>query len=69
MDTIQSSSLSGGMQYQLQIYFAGTQNIKPPLPVSFEELEKKASEVMTAEAFGYVAGSAGSEATTDNNIE
>lgn len=69
MDTIQSSSLSGGMQYQLQIYFAGTQNIKPPLPVSFEELEKKASEVMTAEAFGYVAGSAGSEATTDNNKE
>src|SRR5665213_35626 len=69
MDTDQSSPLSGGMQYQLQIYFAGTQNIKPQLPVSFEELEQKASEVMTAEAFGYVAGSAGSEITALNNKE
>ena len=61
--------LSGGMQYQLQIYFAGTQNMKPQLPVSFEELEQKASEVMTPEAFGYIAGSAGSEITTHNNKE
>ncbi|MEO8854069.1 MAG: lactate 2-monooxygenase, partial [Ginsengibacter sp.] len=61
--------LSGGMQYQLQIYFAGTQNVKPQLPVSFEELEQRASEIMTPEAFGYVAGSAGSEITTLNNKE
>ena len=47
------------MQYQLQIYFAGTQNIKPQLPVSFEELEQKAGEVMKPEAFAYIAGSAG----------
>lgn len=69
MDTNQSSPLSGGMQYQLQIYFAGTQNVKPQLPVSFEELEQRASEIMTPEAFGYVAGSAGSEITTLNNKE
>lgn len=50
------AKLSGGMQYQLQIYFAGTQNVKPQLPVSFEELEQKASEVMSPEAFGYIAG-------------
>ena len=62
-----NSPLSGGMQYQLQIYFAGTQNVKPQLPVSFEELEQKASEVLTPEAFGYVAGSAGSEISTRNN--
>ena len=62
-----SSKLSGGMQYQLQIYFAGTQNVKPQLPVSFEELEQKASEVLPPEAFGYVAGSAGSEISTSNN--
>lgn len=49
--------LSGAMQYQLQIYLAGTQNIKPQLPVSFEALEQKAREVMSPEAFGYVAGS------------
>lgn len=64
-----NSPLSGGMQYQLQIYFAGTQNVKPQLPVSFEELEQKASEVLKPEAFGYVAGSAGSEITTSNNRE
>lgn len=61
------SQLSGGMQYQLQIYFAGMQNIKPQLPVSFEALEKKAREVMTPEAFAYIAGGAGKETTIDNN--
>jgi isopentenyl diphosphate isomerase/L-lactate dehydrogenase-like FMN-dependent dehydrogenase len=69
MNTNTPSQLSGAMQYQLQIYFDGTQNIKPQLPVSFEELEQKASEVMKPEAFGYIAGSAGAETTTYNNKE
>lgn len=69
MNQLTNSPLSGGMQYQLQIYFAGTQNLTPQLPVSFEELEQRASEVLTPEAFGYVAGSAGSEITTANNKE
>ena len=69
MDKTTTEQLSGGMQYQLQIYFDGTQNIKPQLPVSFEDLEQKASEVMKPEAFGYIAGSAGSEITTYNNKE
>ncbi len=69
MNTGIFSQLSGVMQYQLEIYFKGTQNIKPQLPVSFEELEQKASEVMNPEAFGYIAGSAGSEITTHNNKE
>lgn len=69
MNPTTPSKLSAGMQYQLQIYFAGTQNVKPQLPVSFEELEQKASEVLSQEAFGYVAGSAGSEITTFNNRE
>ncbi len=68
MDTNSIPELSGGMQYQLQIYFAGTQNIKLQLPVSFEELEKKAAEEMKPEAFGYIAGSAGAETTARNNI-
>jgi isopentenyl diphosphate isomerase/L-lactate dehydrogenase-like FMN-dependent dehydrogenase len=69
MDTSTPKQLSGGMQYQLQIYFAGTQNVKPALPVSFEELEEKARELMKPEAFAYIAGSAGSEITTSNNKE
>ncbi len=67
MNTNTIPELSGGMQYQLQIYFAGTQNIKLQLPVSFEELEKKAGEEMKPEAFGYIAGSAGAETTAHNN--
>ncbi|MEP6927694.1 MAG: lactate 2-monooxygenase [Ginsengibacter sp.] len=63
------AALSGAMEYQLQIYFAGTQNIKPQLPVSFEELEQKASEVMKPEAFAYIAGGAGAETTIINNKE
>src|ERR1700750_2167731 len=63
------TQLSGGMQYQLQIYFAGTQNIKPQLPVSFEALEQKAKEVMKPEAFDYISGGAGAETTMRNNID
>ncbi len=66
MDAAQPSA---GMQYQMEIYFAGTQNVKPQLPVSYEALEQKAREVMKPEAFAYVAGSAGSEITTWNNKE
>src|SRR4051812_44293554 len=60
--------LSGGMQYQLQIYLAGTQNIQPQLPVSYEVLERKAREVMKPEAFAYIAGGAGAETTMQHNI-
>jgi lactate 2-monooxygenase len=60
---------TGGMPYQLQIYFAGMQNVKPQLPVSFEELENKAREQMTPEAFAYVSGGAGAETTINSNKE
>ena len=63
------STFTGGMQYQLQIYLEGMQNIKPGQPVSFEELEKKASEVMKPEAFAYIAGGAGAETTAYNNLQ
>ena len=69
MNNSNLSQLSGGMQYQLQIYFAGTQNVKPKLPVAFEELEENAREIMNPEAFAYIAGSAGSEITALNNKE
>jgi L-lactate dehydrogenase (cytochrome) len=69
MDTASLTQASSGMQYQLQIYFKGMQNIKPQLPVSFEELEQKAQEVMKPEAFAYIAGGAGSEITMHNNRE
>lgn len=62
-----NTGVSGGMQYQLQVYTAGTQNIKPKIPVSFESLEQKAKGVMKPEAFDYVCGGAGSGITMLNN--
>ncbi len=67
MDNSIPRGLTGGMQHQMQIYIAGTQNIKPLLPVSFDDLEQKAREMMTPDAFGYIAGGAGSESTIKNN--
>jgi isopentenyl diphosphate isomerase/L-lactate dehydrogenase-like FMN-dependent dehydrogenase len=64
-----NSPLTGGMQYQMKIYLNGTRNVKPALPVSFEELQKKAAEIMKPEAFAYIAGSAGAETTARNNLE
>jgi isopentenyl diphosphate isomerase/L-lactate dehydrogenase-like FMN-dependent dehydrogenase len=61
------AQLSRGMQYQLQVYFAGMQKMQPSLPVAFEALEQKAKEVMAPEAFDYISGSAGSEITMLNN--
>ena len=53
--------------FQLEIYLAGTGGQRPRYPMTFEPLEEAAREVMTAEAFGYVAGSAGTELTTRAN--
>ena len=68
MDFPSATQLSHGAQYQLQIYFAGRQGIKPQLPVSFEALEQKAKESMKPEAFDYISGGAGAETTMSNNI-
>lgn len=61
------SSLSPSMQHQLRIYLSGTKGIRPKIPVSFEELEKKAEQHLSEEAFGYIYGGAGSEITRRNN--
>jgi len=68
MDFPSATQLSHGAQYQLQIYFAGRQGIKPQLPVSFEALEQKAKETMKPETFDYICGGAGAETTMGNNI-
>lgn len=60
--------LSSGMQYQLKIYFEGMKDKKPLLPVAFEELELQAERIMDPEAFAYIAGGAGGEATMYNNM-
>ena len=49
--------------YQNEIYLTGLADELPKYPIDFRSLEAKAQEVMSAEAFGYVAGSAGLERT------
>ena len=53
--------------FQLEIYLAGVAGQVPPYPMTSAGWEAAARQVMTPEAYGYVAGSAGSEATAMAN--
>jgi lactate 2-monooxygenase len=53
--------------FQYEIYGRGLGGERPKLPVAVAELEGRAREQLSAEAFGYVAGGAGSEATMEAN--
>jgi isopentenyl diphosphate isomerase/L-lactate dehydrogenase-like FMN-dependent dehydrogenase len=53
--------------YQYEIYLEGVGGKVPDLPTSYAELEAKAKERLSAEAFGYVAGGAGEEITVKAN--
>ena len=64
-DPALAEQLFGNFQYE--IYERGLAGERPKLPVSLLELEAHAREVMSAEAFGYVAGGAGSERTVQAN--
>ena len=53
---------------QNEIYAGGLIEERPVLPVSVADLEGRAREVLSAEAFGYVAGGAGAERTMRANL-
>jgi lactate 2-monooxygenase len=53
--------------YQNEIYLAGLDDVTPDLPTDLTRLEVLAEERMPEASFGYVAGSAGSEATARAN--
>jgi len=55
--------------FQYEIYAAGLIEQKPELPVSAVELQERAREAMTPEAYGYVAGGAGAEQTMRANLD
>jgi lactate 2-monooxygenase len=55
--------------FQNEIYARGLGGESPKLPIKFSELEELAWERFTPEAFGYVAGGAGSELTMRANLE
>jgi lactate 2-monooxygenase len=54
--------------FQYEIYARGLGGERPALPIAAAELEQRAREVLSPEAFGYVAGGAGSEATMRANL-
>jgi lactate 2-monooxygenase len=58
---------SWGLARQMGIYMAGLNGKLPSTPLSFEELERQAQDKLSPQAFGYIAGSAGSEDTAHAN--
>lgn len=54
--------------YQNAIYERGLDGEKPSLPLRIEDLEALARQKITPEAYGYIAGSAGSERAADANL-
>ncbi|MEV7964365.1 lactate 2-monooxygenase [Sphaerisporangium sp. NPDC088356] len=55
--------------FQNEIYLNGLGDVLPELPTDLTALEHVARERLTPEAFGYVAGSAGTESTARANRE
>jgi lactate 2-monooxygenase len=53
--------------FQYEIYGRGLVGERPALPIATAELEQRARELLSPEAFGYVAGGAGTEATMRAN--
>ncbi|KAB2382859.1 lactate 2-monooxygenase [Actinomadura montaniterrae] len=59
--------MSALADFQNSIYLQGLGDVRPSLPTDLTRLEGLAEGVLSAQAFGYVAGSAGSEATARAN--
>jgi lactate 2-monooxygenase len=55
--------------FQNEIYARGLVNEAPELPVGFSGLQERARELLSPEAFGYVAGGAGAERTMQANLQ
>jgi isopentenyl diphosphate isomerase/L-lactate dehydrogenase-like FMN-dependent dehydrogenase len=64
-----ASAISPGMQRQLEIYQLGLAGKKLAVPVPVSQLEKRAAEILTPQAYDYVAGSASGERTARANLE
>jgi len=55
--------------FQNSIYLAGLGGTVPELPLTYAELERAAREKLRPEAYGYIAGAAGSEDTLRANVD
>jgi len=61
-------AVSLGMQRQFAIYQMGLAGKKLSVPIPLAQLEKKAAEVLSPQAYDYVAGSASGERTARANL-
>lgn len=64
-----TNAVSLGMQRQFEIYQLGLAGKKLSVPIPLAELERKAAEVLSAQAYDYVAGGASGERTAQANLE
>ena len=55
--------------FQFEIYALGLLEEVPKLPVALARLQERARELLSPQAFGYVAGGAGAERTVKANLE
>ena len=55
--------------FQHEIYAGGLAGETPALPVSGTELQERARELLSPQAYGYVAGGAGAELTMRANLQ
>jgi len=62
------NAVSSGMQRQFEIYQLGMAGKKLSAPVPLAELEKKAADVLTPQAYDYLTGSASGERTARANL-
>jgi lactate 2-monooxygenase len=54
--------------FQLGIYLRGLSGVRPSLPVTYDELERRAHSALDPTIVSYVAGGAGDERTQDANV-
>ncbi|MDX1588199.1 MAG: lactate 2-monooxygenase [Oleiphilaceae bacterium] len=67
MNDKQAPTPSATLDRQREIYLKGLSGEKPAVPIDFSALEKKGQQSMSAEAYAYIAGGAGLEATMASN--
>lgn len=65
----QSSLVPNGMDWQSRLYLRGLMGQTPAVPIALALLEQKAKDALRPEAWDYVAGGAGGEATVRANLE
>jgi isopentenyl diphosphate isomerase/L-lactate dehydrogenase-like FMN-dependent dehydrogenase len=63
-----ASARSLGMQRQMEVYQLGLAGKKISVPIPLAELERRAADVLSAQAYDYVAGSASGERTAQANL-